>query len=107
MTPPLSDRLKDVQRQYVAMDQHLAAIQNAAQGVVHNCAELANKCREEVHVREQVIEGLQYERRKLLSLTVLAGAAGAVLASLAGEVARWLWETFLAILSFGWNALTG
>ena len=43
----------------------------------------------------------------LLSLAVLAGAAGAVLASLAGEVARWLWETFLVILSFGWNTLTG
>ena len=75
MTPPLSDRLKDVQRQYVAMDQHLASIQNAAQGVVHNCAELANKCREEVHVREQVIEGLKYERRMLLSVAVFAGAA--------------------------------
>ena len=31
MTPPLSDRLKDVQRQYTEMEHNTATLQNAQQ----------------------------------------------------------------------------
>ena len=56
-------------------------------------------------VRQQVLEGLQSERRLLLSLAVIAGAVGALGAGLATEAARWLWDAFLAVLSSGWATL--
>ena len=40
-----------------------------------------------------------------MSLVVIAGAVGALGAGLTSEAARWLWDTFLASLSFGWKAL--
>ena len=43
----------------------------------------------------------------MLSLAVIAGAVGALGAGLTSEAARWLWESILATLSFGWNALAG
>ena len=101
MTPPLSDRLKDVQRQYVEMDHHLASIQNAARAAEHNYRTLTDKCREEVHLRQQVIEGLKYERTMLLCMAVLAGAFGAFGAGLMSEAARWLWQSILATVGGG------
>ena len=56
-------------------------------------------------MRQQVLEGLQSERRLLLSLAVIAGAVGALGAGLATEAARWLWDAFLAVLSSGWATL--
>ena len=41
----------------------------------------------------------------LLSMAVIGGAIGLMGAALAGEVARWLWATFLAVLSSGWATL--
>ena len=40
-----------------------------------------------------------------MSMAVIGGAFGALAAGLTTQAARWLWDTFLAILSFGWNAL--
>ena len=37
MTQTLSDRLKDVQRQYVEMEQHLASIQTATEALRATC----------------------------------------------------------------------
>ena len=71
----------------------------------NNYRSLTDKCREEFQVRQQVLEGLKSERRTLLSLAVIAGAVGALGARLTTEAARWLWDTFLAILSVGWTAL--
>ena len=71
----------------------------------NNYRSLTDKCREEFRVRQQVLEGLQSERRTLLSLAVIAGAVGALGAGLTTQAARWLWDTFLAILSAGWTAL--
>ena len=58
-------------------------------------------------VRQQVIEGLQFERRMLLSMAVIGGAFGALAAGLTTQAARWLWDTFLAVLSSGWATLAG
>ena len=41
------------------------------------------------------------ERRFIISLTVIAGAVGAFGAGLTSEAARWLWATFLAVVSIG------
>ena len=41
----------------------------------------------------------------LLSVAVIAGAIGALAAGLTTQAARWLWDTFLAVLSSGWNGL--
>ena len=114
MTQTQSDRLKDVQRQYAEMEHHTATLQHAQQAAEqaawvaeNNYRSLTDKCREEFRVRQQVIEGLKSERTLLLSVAVIAGAVGALGAGLMSEAARWLWDTFLAILSAGWNALVG
>ena len=71
----------------------------------NNYNSLTDKCREEVRVRQQVIEGLKSERTMLLSVAVIAGAIGALAAGLTTQAARWLWDTFLAGLSSGWATL--
>ena len=82
MTQTQSDRLKDVQRQYAAMEHHTATLQQAQQAAEqaaeNNYRSLTDKCREEFRVHQQVIEGLQSERTLLLSVAVIAGAVGAV-----------------------------
>ena len=35
------------------------------------------------------------------------GAFGALAAGLTTQAARWLWDTFLAVLSSGWATLAG
>ena len=114
MTQTQSDLLKDVQRQYAEMEHHTATLQHAQQAAEkaarvaeNNYRSLTDKCREEFRVRQQVIEGLQSERTMLLSVAVIAGAIGALAAGLTTQAARWLWDTFLAVLSSGWNALVG
>ena len=111
MTPPLSDRLKDVQRQYAEMEHNTASLQHAQQAAEkaawvaeNNYNSLTDKCREEFRVR-QVLVGLKSERRTILSLAVIAGTVGALGAGLTTQVARWLWDTFLAVLSSGWATL--
>ena len=69
------------------------------------CCDSSDKCREEFRVRQQLIEGLKSERSFIVSLVVFGGAFGALAAGLTTQAARWLWDTFLAILSYGWNAL--
>ena len=112
MTPQLSDRLKEVQRQYAEMEHNIASLQHAQQAAEkaawvaeNNLDSLTAKCREEFRVRQQVIEGLKSERSLLLSMTVLAGAIGALGAGLTTEAARWLWAAFLAVVSSGWATL--
>ena len=58
MTPPLSDRLKDVQRQYAEMEHNTATLQHAQQAAEqaawvaeNNYRSLTDKCREEFRVR--------------------------------------------------------
>ena len=53
----------------------------------------------------QGLASQQAERRTLVSLAVIAGVVGALGAGLMTQAARWLWDTFLAALSAGWNAL--
>ena len=96
------------------MEHHTATLQHAqqaaeqaARAAENNYRSLTDKCREEFRVRQQVLEGLKFERRMLLSMAVIGGAVGALGAGLTTEVARWLWDTFLAIISYGWTALTG
>ena len=112
MTQTQSDRLKDVQRQYAEMEHHTATLQQAQQAAEkaawvaeNNYRSLTDKCREEFRVRQQVLEGLKSERTLLLSMAVIAGAVGALAAGLTTEAARWLWDTVLTIISFGWNGL--
>ena len=55
MTSPLSDRLKDVQRQYAEMEHNTATLQNAQQAAwvaENNYRSLTDKCREEFRVRQ-------------------------------------------------------
>ena len=78
------------------------AAEKAAWVAENNYNSLTDKCREEFRVRQQVIEGLKSERTLLLSLAVIAGAVGALGAGLTTQAARWLWATFLAVLSSGW-----
>ena len=112
MTQTQSDRLKDVQRQYAEMEHHTATLQQAQQAAEkaawvaeNNYRSLTDKCREEFRVRQQVLEGLKYERRLLLSMAVIGGAFGALAAGLTTQAARWMWDTFLAVLSSGWATL--
>ena len=112
MTQTQSDRLKDVQRQYAAMEHHTATLQQAqqaaeqaARAAENNYRSLTDKCREEFRVRQQVLEGLKFERRMLLSMAVIGGAFGALAAGLTTQAARWMWDTFLAVLSSGWATL--
>ena len=55
MTPPLSDRLKDVQRQYVEMEHNTATLKHAQQAAEkaawvaeNNYRSLTDKCRERI-----------------------------------------------------------
>ena len=48
---------------------------------------------------------LKLERRFIISVAVIAGAVGAFGAGLTSEAARWLWGTFLAVVSSGWATL--
>ena len=109
MTQRLSDRLDDVQRQYVEMDGLLLALKNARDEAEHGYRTLATKSREEAQQRERTIESLQRERavffNKTLFLMVGTGAFGALLAGVTNETARWLWATVLAVLSSGWATL--
>ena len=94
------------------MEHHTATLQQAEQAAEqaawvaeNNYRSLTDKCREEFRVRQQVLEGLKSERTMLMSVAVIAGAVGALAAGLTTQAARWLWDTFLAVLSVGWNAL--
>ena len=112
MTQSLSDRLKEQQRLAAEIDQKIASWQTAQQAAEkaawvaeNNYNSLTDKCREEFRVRQQLIEGMKSERSLLLSLAVIAGAIGALAAGLTTQAARWLWDTFLAVLSSGWATL--
>ena len=112
MTKTLDDRLDDVQRQYAAMEHNTVSLQNAqqaaeqaARAAENNYWSPTDNCREEFRVRQQVLEGLQPERRFILSVAVIAGAVGALVAGLTTQAAWWLWDTFLAVLSSGWATL--
>ena len=112
MTQTQSDRLKGVQRQYAEMEHNTATLQQAQQAAEkaawvaeNNYNSLTDKCREEFRVRQEVIEGLKFEWRMLLSMAVIGGAFGALAAGLTTQAARWLWDTFLAVLSSGWATL--
>ena len=48
---------------------------------------------------------LKLERRFIISLTVIAGAVGALAAGLTSEAARWLWAAFMAVVSSGWASV--
>ena len=48
---------------------------------------------------------LKLERRFIISVTVIAGAVGALAAGLTTQAARWLWAMFLAVVSSGWATL--
>ena len=92
MTKTLDDRLDDVQRQYAAMEHNTASLQNAQQAA-ERAAEtqyntLTYKCEQEIRVRQQVMDVLKLERRFIISLTVIAGAVGALGAGLTSEAAR-------------------
>ena len=91
-----------------AMEHNTAPLQNAQQAA--RAAEtqyntLTYKCEQEIRVRQQGMAVLKLERRFIISLTVIAGAVGAVAAGLTSEAARWLWATFLAVVSSGWATL--
>ena len=112
MTQSLSDRLKEQQRLAAEIDHKIASWQNAQQAAEkaawvaeNNYNSLTDKCPEEFRVRQQLIEGMKSERSLLLSLAVIAGAIGALAAGLTTQAARWLWDTFLAVLSSGWATL--
>ena len=109
MTKTLDDRLDDVQRQYAAMEHNTASLQNAqlaaAWAAETQYNTLTYKCEQEIRVRQQVMDVLKLERRFIISLAVIAGAVGAFGAGLTSEAARWLWATFLAVVSSGWAML--
>ena len=48
---------------------------------------------------------LKLERRFIISVAMIAGAVGALGAGLTSEAARWLWATFLAVVSSGWASV--
>ena len=80
MTQTQSDRLKGVQRQYAEMEHNTATLQQAQQAAEkaawvaeNNYNSLTDKCREEFRVRQEVIEGLKFEWRMLLSMAVIGG----------------------------------
>ena len=112
MTKTLDDRLDDVQRQYAVMEHNTASLQNAQQAAEQAAwaAEtryntLTYKCEQEIRVRQQVMAVLKLERRFIISVAMIAGAVGALGAGLTSEAARWLWATFLAVVSSGWATL--
>ena len=111
-TDTLLALLVESKREYAEMEHHTATLQQAQQAAEqaawvaeNNYRSLTDKCREEFRVRQQVLEGLKSERTMLMSVAVIAGAVGALAAGLTTQAARWLWDTFLAVLSVGWNAL--
>ena len=109
MTKTLDDRLDDVQHQYVAMEHNTASLQNAqlaaARAAETQYNTLTYKCEQEIRVRQQVMAVLKLERCFIISVTVIAGAVGALAAGLTNEAARWLWATFLAVVSSGWASV--
>ena len=87
----------------------LLALRNERFNVEHSYQRLAALSREETQLRERNIEVLKRERavffNKTLFMVFGAGAFGALLAGVMGEIARWLWATFLAVVSSGWATL--
>ena len=111
MTTRLSDRQAEVDRRYIQMEHHRATLTAAQDAAETQYNTLAYQCEQEIRVRQQVMAVLKLERRFIISLTVFAGAIGALAAGLTSEAARWLWATFLALVSSGgatvaawWNA---
>ena len=108
MTTRLSDRQAEVDRRYIQMEHHRATL-TAAQDAAEQAARAAEtqyntltyKCEQEIRVREQGMAVLKLERSFIISLTVIAGAVGALAAGLTSEAARWLWATFIAVVSSG------
>ena len=87
----------------------LHALRNERFNVEDSYRTLAAKGREEAQLRERNIEGLKREHALFLNKTLFvmvgAGAFGAFLAGLMNEITRWLWATFLAVVSSGWATL--
>ena len=112
MTPSITDRLKEVQRQYAEMEHNTAALkqaqqeaEEAARAAENNYRSLTDKCREEYRVRQRLIEQMQQQWRVLFGIAALGGAVGMLGAAGALVIARWLWAMLLAALSSGWAAL--
>ncbi len=111
MTQSLNSQLDDSTRERAETEAQLLALRNERFNVEHSYQRLAALGREEAQLRERNIEGLKREHALLLNKTLFvmvgAGAFGAFLAGLLNEITRWLWATFLAVVSSGWAMVAG
>ena len=82
MTTRLSDRQAEVDRRYIQMEHHRATLTAAQDAAETQYNTLAYQCEQEIRVRQQVMAVLKLERRFIISLTVFAGAIGALAAGL-------------------------
>ena len=109
MTKSLNSQLDAAERDREETEVQLLALRNERFNVEDSYRTLAAKGREEAQLRERNIEGLKREHalflNKTLFLMVGAGVFSALFAGVMGEIARWLWATFLAVVSSGWATL--
>ena len=105
MTQTLNSRLDEAKRERAETEVQKLALTKERFNVEHSYQRLAALGREEAQLRERNIEGLKRERavffNKTLFIVFGAGAFGALLAGVTGEIARWMWATFLAVVSSG------
>ena len=111
MTQTQSDRLKDVQRQYAEMEHNTATLQNAQQrgeGGVGGEKQLPVADRQvpgRISRAAAGPRGVEVRAAHAAEHGSDRGAFGALAAGLTTQAARWLWDTFLAVLSSGWATL--
>ena len=111
MTPQLSDRLKEVQRQYAEMEHNTATLQNAqrtaekaAWAAANNLDSLTTKCREEYRVRQQLIEGIKAWRREVWQIALIAGFFAGLFGWFTAAAGKGMWDILLEAIRTGWNA---
>ena len=100
MSGSLSDRLKENTRLFEATKHNLGAVHSATAAAATALNDLAAKCREEIALRERVIESLRHERRYVLSLVFLVAVFGTWFGATMIAAGRWLWAIIRAAGGF-------
>ena len=100
MSGSLSDRLNENKRVLEATQRNLDAFHSATAAAATAHKDLAAKCREEIALRERVIESLRHERRYVLSLVFLVTVFGTWFGATMIAAGRWLWTIIRAAVGF-------
>ena len=94
----LSDRLAAVQRQYVEMEQNIAALNKAEKQAEKSYIELNQLLEKEQRARNWMVRDLKYHWLWTVSIAFIGGFFGAVTSAAAVRVFDWMIAGFNSLI---------